>query len=130
MRLRNNHSKPWRHHPRRPDPTCKTRADPDLVAQRLPQLAALLRTLRGQAPVESPAPQDLDNVAKACLDALNGAVWHDDKPVRHLTVEKLDSETAAVTLAVAPYPQAAAEGARDGLSALLARVEALDAAVP
>ena len=82
--------------------------------------------------IESPAPHrfDLDNVAKACLDALNSTVWHDDKQVRRLTVEKLEAETAAVTLAVAPYGQGAAEGARDGLSALLARVEALDAALP
>jgi Holliday junction resolvase RusA-like endonuclease len=32
--------------------------------------------------------QDVDNVAKAVLDALNGVAWVDDTQVRRLVVEK------------------------------------------
>ncbi|MEO0394148.1 MAG: RusA family crossover junction endodeoxyribonuclease [Pseudomonadota bacterium] len=31
---------------------------------------------------------DADNVAKALLDALTGLVWHDDRQIRRLLVEK------------------------------------------
>lgn len=32
---------------------------------------------------------DVDNIAKACLDALVGLVWRDDRQVTRLVVEKL-----------------------------------------
>ena len=31
---------------------------------------------------------DVDNFAKACLDAMNGRLWEDDKQIEHLTVSK------------------------------------------
>lgn len=82
--------------------------------------------------IESPEPGrfDLDNVAKACLDALNGAVWHDDRQVQRLTVEKLLAETAAVTIAAGPCLPASRAAGRAELAALLARIEALGGAAP
>ncbi|MEQ9813091.1 MAG: RusA family crossover junction endodeoxyribonuclease [Azospirillaceae bacterium] len=35
---------------------------------------------------------DVDNVAKACLDALTGAVWHDDRQVDELRVTRLGTD--------------------------------------
>lgn len=53
---------------------------------------------------------DCDNVAKACLDALTGSVWTDDSQIVRLFVEKVQSDTEAVTLlaepANAPAPSA------------------------
>ena len=82
--------------------------------------------------IEAPEPArfDLDNVAKACLDALNGAVWHDDKQVQRLAVEKLQAETAAVTIAVEPYaPTSTAHGQAD-LADLLLRIDSLESPAP
>lgn len=31
---------------------------------------------------------DVDNFAKACLDALNDRLWEDDKQIEHLTISK------------------------------------------
>lgn len=37
--------------------------------------------------LENPKP-DVDNMAKACLDALNGKLWHDDSQIIRLYVTK------------------------------------------
>ena len=80
--------------------------------------------------IESPELRrfDVDNVAKAFLDALNGAVWHDDRQVRRLTVEKLPAEAAAVTVVVSPYKTSREGEARADIARLLDRIEALDSA--
>jgi Holliday junction resolvase RusA-like endonuclease len=44
-------------------------------------------------PIKKP---DLDNIAKAILDALNGVAWHDDSQVVELIVEKCYSFTERV----------------------------------
>lgn len=45
---------------------------------------------------------DVDNVAKACLDGLQGVLWHDDRQVRRLTVAKLAAAAPAITLLAMP----------------------------
>lgn len=45
---------------------------------------------------------DVDNVAKACLDALTGIIWRDDSQVAQLIVEKVRAERDAITLAASP----------------------------
>lgn len=45
---------------------------------------------------------DVDNVAKACLDALTGVIWHDDSQVRRLTVEKLDGDGRRIIVQATP----------------------------
>jgi hypothetical protein len=64
---------------------------------------------------------DVDNVAKACLGALTGAVWADDSQVVRLEVAKTPGERDAVTLAIRPADAAPPAG----LLELLARAEAL-----
>lgn len=43
-----------------------------------------------QMPVLSPKYGDLDNLAKAVLDAANGILWKDDRQIISLTVEKYE----------------------------------------
>lgn len=43
---------------------------------------------------------DLDNCAKAILDALNGVAWHDDSQVVSLTVDKFYGEFGRVIVAI------------------------------
>jgi len=38
--------------------------------------------------------RDVDNVAKACLDALNGVAWRDDSQVMRLVVERGEVDKA------------------------------------
>lgn len=54
---------------------------------------------------------DVDNVAKACLDALTGVIWRDDRQVVRLLVEKSTGDQSAVVLAVKPCDGAADDGA-------------------
>jgi len=75
---------------------------------------------------------DVDNVAKACLDALTGAIWHDDRQVDDLRVTRLgtapddaDGGTGgdpALYLMARPLT-GSPDG--DGLDALLAAIAAL-----
>jgi crossover junction endodeoxyribonuclease RusA len=45
---------------------------------------------------------DVDNVAKACLDALTGLLWRDDRQVVRLSIEKLATGTPRITFAAEP----------------------------
>ncbi|MDX1711472.1 MAG: RusA family crossover junction endodeoxyribonuclease [Rhodovibrionaceae bacterium] len=67
---------------------------------------------------------DVDNVAKASLDALTGIIWRDDSQVLRLAVEKLPGERDAVTIHASPIdgPDTSASAAAR-LQALLAEVD-------
>lgn len=55
---------------------------------------------------------DADNIAKACLDALTGLLWRDDRQVVRLSIEKLfGPETPRITLAAEPAEARAESGA-------------------
>ena len=46
---------------------------------------------------------DSDNVAKALLDALTGLIWHDDRQIRRLLVEKDEGSGPAIRLRAQPH---------------------------
>jgi hypothetical protein len=48
------------------------------------------------------AGHDVDNVAKALLDALTGVVWFDDAQVRRLLVEKVEGERPRIHVRARP----------------------------
>ncbi len=67
----------------------------------------------------------MDNVTKACLDALTGALWKDDRQVQRLTVERLAGGDPGIVLAVRPATADDGDGGRTALAHLLARVDGL-----
>jgi crossover junction endodeoxyribonuclease RusA len=52
--------------------------------------------------VGDPPLMDLDNLAKALLDAIKGFVFHDDSQVARLVVERIRSEAERITIRVHP----------------------------
>lgn len=66
---------------------------------------------------------DVDNVAKACLDALTGHIWKDDRQIVSLRVEKVQSEREAITLII--HEADAPLGSRT-LTELLATIDQKD----
>ncbi len=53
--------------------------------------------------VGEPPWLDLDNLAKALLDAIKGYAFHDDAQVARLLVERHAGERERVTIRVTPY---------------------------
>ncbi len=49
---------------------------------------------------------DLDNLAKALLDALKGWIFHDDAQVARLLVERVEGERERITLVARPRGKA------------------------
>ena len=70
---------------------------------------------------------DVDNVAKAWLDALTGFVWHDDRQVARLLVERVDGAAVDMPPSVIVTARRIDDStdAAGQLAALLARVAAL-----
>ena len=65
--------------------------------------------------IDTPAPRwrlDVDNVAKACLDALTGRLWKDDSQVMRLVCEKHDAESERIVVFARPFGDAPAETTR------------------
>ena len=56
--------------------------------------------------VGEPPWLDLDNLAKAILDAIKGYAFHDDAQVARLLVERRAGERERITVRVAPMPAA------------------------
>ncbi len=53
--------------------------------------------------VGEPPLLDLDNLAKALLDAIKGYAFHDDSQVARLVVERCDGPRERVTIRVTPH---------------------------
>lgn len=53
--------------------------------------------------VGEPPWMDLDNLAKALLDALKGYLFHDDSQVARLLVERRPGEREQIHIRVSPY---------------------------
>jgi len=56
---------------------------------------------RPQRPTSQLPRQDVDNVAKAVLDALTGVAWEDDRQVRRLVIEKSYGPEGRTTVRIA-----------------------------
>lgn len=61
----------------------------------------------GMEYVGDPPWLDLDNLAKALLDAIKGYAFHDDAQVARLLVERRAGERERVTIRVTPHADAA-----------------------
>ena len=48
------------------------------------------------------AAHDVDNVAKACLDALSGILWRDDRQVARLISERFQGSANQIAILAAP----------------------------
>jgi Holliday junction resolvase RusA-like endonuclease len=63
---------------------------------------------RNKSGIKSTAPRlpkaDVDNVAKAVLDAINGVAWHDDSQVAELIVRKSYGTAGATEVTIAELP--------------------------
>jgi Holliday junction resolvase RusA-like endonuclease len=57
------------------------------------------KTVKREKPTVKP---DLDNIAKAVCDALNGVAYHDDKQITHLSVYKDYAEEPYIELWIGP----------------------------
>lgn len=60
------------------------------------------RTAAALANEAAPAKVDLDNIAKAIMDGLNGVAWRDDKSVCELVVSKRFALEARVEIKICP----------------------------
>ncbi|MEM9170104.1 MAG: RusA family crossover junction endodeoxyribonuclease [Pseudomonadota bacterium] len=60
------------------------------------------------------AAYDVDNVAKACLDALTGVFWHDDRQVARLVSERFVGDRARILIRVRRLDAPLAPVALDG----------------
>lgn len=77
------------------------------------ELAPQLRRLHGRDPdgrVGDPPWLDLDNLAKALLDAIKGYLFHDDAQVARLLVERREGERERITIRVFPRQSPGADG--------------------
>jgi crossover junction endodeoxyribonuclease RusA len=61
--------------------------------------------------VGDPPWLDLDNLAKAILDAIKGYAFHDDAQVARLLVERLPGERERIIVAITRLPDRAVAGA-------------------
>ena len=52
--------------------------------------------------MEERGQMDVDNIAKACLDALNGIVWRDDRQVYKLISEKFTGPKNEIAIRARP----------------------------
>ena len=59
--------------------------------------------------VGDPPWLDLDNLAKAILDACKGYAFHDDSQVARLLVERRPGERERITVTIAPLPEGLAD---------------------
>ncbi|MBX9802671.1 MAG: RusA family crossover junction endodeoxyribonuclease [Caulobacteraceae bacterium] len=60
--------------------------------------------------VGDPPWMDLDNLAKALLDAIKGYLFHDDAQVARLLVERREGERERITIRVFPRLAAGVQG--------------------
>lgn len=90
--------------------TTQTRKLKKAVAEFVRREAAAVRPWYGPFAVhiwtsvraEKRGAHDVDNIAKACLDALNGVFWRDDRQVARLTSEKFEGDANRIAILVEP----------------------------